>query len=157
LAASVHELAADQARANAETFLRSEYGLPIRITSFGSDVRKSLWPDGRFDWETFITRDFGPVTLQIAVWVDAELEVLGLCTAHGPQVIPRFVEGRPSGHPALRGQRLWMILEVAANFATALSKSEIWWHPETNEFLRFCVETIRADRIGQQCRLSIPS
>ena len=101
-------------------------------------------------------RDFGPITLQIAIFVDGVLEVLALCTGHGPQVIVRHLEGRPNGHPALKGQRLWAVLEVAANFATSLGKSEIWWHPEREEFLRFCVETIGAEQRGRQCRLKLP-
>jgi len=114
-----------------------------------------LWSAPRFAWAEIASHDFGPIALEIAVWIGDELEALAVCTGHGPQVIVRHVEGRPDSHPQLKGQRLWVVLEVAANFATSLGKREIWWHPEREEFLRYCVETIGAEQRGRQCMLRL--
>ena len=133
----VHELAAEQARRNAELYLRELYHLDLRITGLDARSVTWLWPSPRFSWPEIMDRDFGPATLSMAVWVGDAIEVVAICTGHGPQVIIRHVEGRPDGHIRLKGQRLWAVLEVAANFATALGKREIWWHPEREEFLDF--------------------
>jgi hypothetical protein len=152
-----YSAAGEQARRNAQKFLQQEYEMEIVISRFDAAVIDALWPKEKFSWDEVTGRDFGPASLEIAIWIEGRLEVLAVCSAHGPQLIVRHVEGRPECNPRARGQRFWMVLEVAANFATALGKRELWWHPEAEEFLRFCLENIGAEQVGRQCRLRIPS
>lgn len=148
--------AAAQSRVNAARYLTEEYHAAIDIRDFTRLDADDLWPAAHFDWLRIIRHDFGPAVLDLAIYVDGTLEVIAVCTGHGPQVIVRFVEGRPAGNPVLKGQRLWIVLEAAANFATGLGKQELWWHPESERFLSFCVETIGVERMGRQCRLKLP-
>ena len=154
----LHRIAAGQARSNAERYLGEFYGIPdLRITAFKPEIGQAIWTAAKFSWPDIAQRDFGPVTLDIAVWIGARLEILALCTGHGPQVIVRFLEGRADGDARLKGQRLWAVLECAANFATGLGKRELWWHPESEEFLNFCLKTIGAKQRGRQCMFRIPT
>ena len=98
-----------------------------------------------------------PFQLEVAIWLTDRLSVLAVATPFGlDQVLVRFVEGNPDHDDALKGQRLPMVLEVAAIYAEKLGKKEIWLKPTTPQVLNYCLSKLGfTEALGGQCKMLV--
>jgi hypothetical protein len=117
-------------------------GVQFHITGWTNKAREALatWRetgrhvDGRFDWEEIFRRYRETDRLDMAIWVGDRLAALGLGTCTGSSVLLRYLEGDPRQDCPLKGRRILIALEAAANFAQARGKNEIRVQP-VNEAL----------------------
>jgi hypothetical protein len=146
-----------ESRALAERRSRDRYQQDLSITGWDqAEILKHLWHDGEFEWELIMKYPNGPSQLEIAVWSGGNLIALGIATVFSDRLLLRFVEASPDHGAELKGQRLPIILEVAANYAEKLGKKEIWMKPKTPELLNHCLTKLGFVAASDgQCRLSL--
>ena len=118
--------------------MTSFIGHPVRITEWTGRALKSLddWGRSEFDWPEIMRRDNDPDRLDMAIWSGQErLAALGLAVTTGQAVILRFLEGDPRQDCPLKGRRILIALETAANYAQAQGKKEIRLQPVNDKLV----------------------
>lgn len=119
-------------------------GRHIQITEWSGRVWRALddWGKIEFDWKEIERRHKDPSRLEIAIWSSQErLSGLALGLTTGQALMLRFLEGDPRQDCPLRGMRIAIALETAANYAQARGKSEIRLQP-INDKLVYLYENV---------------
>ncbi|WP_442582517.1 hypothetical protein ACSBOB_11470 [Mesorhizobium sp. ASY16-5R] len=107
-------------------------GKPIQITEWSGRAARHLhdWGSSHFDWEKIFQEHREPDRLDMAIWGGKDrLSGLALGLTTGQSLMLRFVEGDPRSDCPLKGQRILIALQAAANYAQARGKKEIRLQP----------------------------
>ncbi len=115
------------------------------ITQWGAkakDAYSRQWGQSRFDWEEIFRKHNDPDRLDMAIWSPNDrLSALCLGLTTGRSVHLRFLEGDRREDCPLKGRRILIVLEAAANFAQGRGKSELRLQPESDALKELFRET----------------
>jgi hypothetical protein len=146
----------DEAFRVASLNLADNPGLNFHITGWTARAREAYggWASSRWNWNELFRRHHDPDRLDIAIWThDNELAALALAVTTGLAVHLRFLEGAPGDSPALKGDRLIIVLEAVACYAQLRGKVEIRATPLNDELSRLYVDRYGfelVDKRGQE-------
>ncbi|WP_156418461.1 hypothetical protein [Aureimonas sp. D3] len=125
------------ARRLAATSLAPHLGVKFSVSEISNRVLEHIekWPpdlrngEVNFDWREIKRAHREPNRLEIAIWCGERLCGVALCLLKSNYVEVRFVEGDPNKDCPLRGYRVLIVLECAANYAQGLGRREIRIQP----------------------------
>ena len=123
--------------------LRPILGVDFRLVEFSRSTLDAIqeWGTSEFDWPEIHRRYNEPDSLKFGIWVGDRLAAAVVATTTGQSVKIQFVEGDPRGDCPLRGRRILIALEAAANYAQLRGKLELVLEP-INEILIILYEDI---------------
>ncbi|MFM8748171.1 MAG: hypothetical protein ACKOED_16125 [Aestuariivirga sp.] len=129
--------AVSRARAIAATTaaLVPAFGVAFRLTGWSRTVQaayRAQWHSPEFDWEEIYRRFGDPDRLDLAIWAGERLCGLGLATTTPAALNLLFLEGDSRPDCPLRGLRIPIFLDVAANYAQDRGKTELRVWPLTD-------------------------
>lgn len=110
----------------------------IVITEWSGRAARALedWPKTVFDWPEIFRRHNDPDRLDMAIWGGQDrLSALALGLTSGQALTLRFLEGDPRQDCPLRGRRIAVALETAANYAQLRGKKEIRVQPINDQLV----------------------
>jgi hypothetical protein len=110
--------------------------------------------EGGWDWLEIHRRYRDMTAMGVAMWMEPRLCGMALIVAEGRAAKLAFIEGDPRQDCPLKGRRLLVGLECAANYAQKLGKPEIRVNP-ANEELRQLYESTYGFRLVNR-RGSVP-
>jgi len=123
--------------------LRPHIGVNFRVSEI---TRKALeacdaqWGASTWDWHALHQAYRDVDAFKFAIWVDETLCGLAIATTTGQSVVLRFVEGSPDVNCPLKGRRILIALEAAANYGQRRGKRDLKLEP-LNEHLINLYET----------------
>ena len=119
-----------RARALAATsaVLIPEFGIAFELTGWNAAAHAAYhaqWGSPNFDWEEIFRRFSDPARLDLAIWAAGRLCALGLATPTETSLKLVFLEGDSRPDCPLKGLRIPIFLDVAANYAQDRGKTEL--------------------------------
>jgi hypothetical protein len=129
--------------ASAET-LRPVIGVHFEIAEIGRaalDAVALQWGSSKFDWDAVYQHHRGIDAFKFAIWFENSLCGLGVATTSGQSVKLRFLEGSPDINCPLKGRRILIALDVAANYGQRRGKRNLILEP-INETLIALYENV---------------
>jgi hypothetical protein len=112
-----------------------EFGIVFRLTGWSRAVQAAYqvqWVSPEFDWQEIFRRFGDPDRLDLAMWAEDRLCGLGLATTTQTALKLLFLEGDSRPDCPLRGLRIPIFLDVAANYARDRGKTELRVWPLTD-------------------------
>lgn len=131
--------AQEEARQRSESSATKLLGPGIRITDWSPIVLDTLWYDSAFNWEIIIRYPNGPAALEIAIWEDNQLSALALASPAGNRMLLRYVEANPDMASRLKGQRMYLSLDVTTNYAEMTGRTEVRLFPTNAAVRNLCL------------------
>jgi hypothetical protein len=104
------------------------------------DAVQQQWGSSQFDWDAVNSNYRGIDAFKFAIWVDDILCGLAIATTGDKNVKLRFIEGSPDPNCPLKGRRVLIALEAAANYGQRRGKHVLTLEP-LNEKLILLYET----------------
>lgn len=106
----------------------------LQISNRALDVAERWSRDGAddrvgFDWRKVKEAHREPKRLELSMWAGDRLCGLALCLIKNSAVEVRFLEGAPAMDCPLKGRRILVALDCAANYAQACGRSQIRLQP----------------------------
>ncbi len=108
--------------------LSPQVGVDFKLSGWNSAARHALeiqWQQREFDWPEIFRKHSEPDRLDVAIWVGDRLCGLGLATTTEVALNLLFFEGDARTDCPLKGLRILIFLDVAANYAQDRGKREL--------------------------------
>lgn len=96
---------------------------------------QAQWGGSAYDWREISRRYRDPDRLELALWGEGRLSAVSLVTTQDRAVHVQFIEGDPRSDCPLKGGRLEILLEAAANYALVRGKIEIRLEPKNDDLI----------------------
>lgn len=128
-------------------------GVAFTITEWSGRTWEAMerqWDVVIFDWREVSRRYRDPDRLELAVWCDDVLLCVALVTTKDRAVVVQFVEGNPSEACPLKGERLGILLDAAANYALVRGKVEIHLEPKNDDLIALYEEVYDFERVNRK-------
>jgi hypothetical protein len=87
------------------------------------------WKTRQFDWAEIHRRYDDADCFKFGIWVDDRLIAAVVATTTGQSIKIQFLEGDPAADCPLKGKRILIALEAAANYAQLRGKLELVLEP----------------------------
>lgn len=115
------------------------------VTGWGAKAREAYtdqWKESEFDWPEIFRTHHDPDRLDMAIWTKGErLSALALGTTTGLAVNLLFLEGDKRPNCPLKGRRILIALDVAANYAQDRGKVELRVEPLNDSLMELFRDT----------------
>jgi hypothetical protein len=143
--------------------LRSHIGVNFRVSEISLKALEacdSQWGKSNWDWHEIYRNYRDADAFKFAIWVDDTLCGLAVATTSGQSVVLRFVEGSPDVNCPLKGRRILIALEAAANYGQNRGKRELKLEPLNEELISlyesvYGFEVVRQGKGPVFCRKGI--
>jgi hypothetical protein len=116
-----------EAKAATVQRLSPRNGVPFGLAEISTRALAAIegWSSSYYDWRAILRRYDDPDRLDVALWSGEALLALGLATTGRTALRIEVVEANPAAGALLKGQRLFILLDVFANYAQLRSRTEL--------------------------------
>lgn len=114
------------------------------------EAMSSQWGAFFYDWREISRRHRDPDRLELALWTGETLLAVGLALTNDRAVHVKFIEGHPNPTCPLKGGRLEILLDAAANYALVRGKTEIHLEPKNDDLIDLYESVYDFERVNRK-------
>lgn len=128
-------------------------GVAFSLTEWSGrtwEAMEKQWSSIDYDWREISHRFRDPDRLELALWSDDMLLAVALATTRDRAVHIEFIEGNPADACPLKGGRLQILLDAAANYALVRGKIELRLEPKNADLIALYENVYAFERVNRK-------